>query len=70
MFELITQQAAQVVSELIEVACLKAGDLLVIGCSSSEMVGEKIGKGSSMDAALVLFCGKRRSVLRCSAVST
>ena len=57
MFELITQQAAQVVSELIEVACLKAGDLLVIGCSSSEMVGEKIGKGSSMDAASAAYRG-------------
>ena len=57
MFALIAQQAAQVISELIEVSCLKAGDLLVIGCSSSEIVGEKIGKGSSMDAASAAYRG-------------
>ena len=48
MFEEITQQARQALLELLEVAGLKAGDLLVIGCSSSEVVGERIGKGSSM----------------------
>ena len=37
MFEEITQQARQALLELLEVAGLKAGDLLVIGCSSSEV---------------------------------
>ena len=51
MFKDITIQANTVVSELLEQASLKEGALLVIGCSSSEMMGEKIGKGSSLDAA-------------------
>ena len=55
MFEEMKKQAAVAVNELIEIAGLSAGDLLVIGCSSSEMVGEKIGKGSSLDAARAVF---------------
>ena len=57
MYEEITLQARTVVTELLEQAKLKPGALLVIGCSSSEMVGEKIGKGSSMDAAKAAFAG-------------
>ena len=45
----ITQQANQALRELLEVAGLKAGDLFVVGCSSSEVRGEHIGKGSSME---------------------
>lgn len=57
MYEEITQQSAQAVSELLEAARLQAGDLLVIGCSSSEMVGQRIGKGSSMEAAQAVWAG-------------
>lgn len=54
MLEKIKQDAAAAVSEMLTVADLKAGDLLVIGCSSSEMVGEKIGTHSSVEAANAL----------------
>lgn len=57
MYEEITQQAAQAVSELLEAARLLPGDLLVVGCSSSEMVGQRIGKGSSMEAAQAAWTG-------------
>ena len=57
MFEEITRQARQALLELLDAAGLKAGDLLVIGCSSSEVVGERIGKGSSMEAAQAVFAG-------------
>lgn len=57
MFEDITVQARSVTEELLEQAQLKAGSLMVIGCSSSEMVGMNIGKGSSMDAAVAAFSG-------------
>ncbi len=57
MFEEVTAQAREAVSELIEVAGLKAGDLLVIGCSSSEIVGQRIGKGSSRGAAQAVLDG-------------
>ena len=57
MYEEITAQAKQAVTELLDVAGLKAGDLFVVGCSSSEMVGARIGKGSSLEAAQAAFAG-------------
>ncbi len=57
MYEQITTQARTLVTELLEQAKLKPGALLVIGCSSSEMVGQRIGKGSSMGAAQAAFAG-------------
>ena len=57
MMDDIRQQAALAVTELIERAGICAGDLLVIGCSSSEIVGERIGKGSSMEAAEAVYTG-------------
>lgn len=57
MFEQITQQARNVVTELLEQANLSRGSLFVIGCSSSEIVGKQIGKGSSMEAAQAVFAG-------------
>ena len=57
MYREITHQAQTVVTELLEQAKLKPGSLFVIGCSSSEMVGKRIGKGSSMEAAQAAFEG-------------
>lgn len=57
MMEQIEQQSRQAVEELIAAADLRAGELMVIGCSSSEMVGLRIGKGSSMEAAQAAFRG-------------
>ena len=45
------------VAELLEQANLRPGNLFVVGCSSSEMVGKRIGKGSSMEAAQAAFRG-------------
>ncbi len=53
--ESIKQAAADAVRELIEVSGLREGQLLVIGCSSSEIVGETIGHGSSTEAAEAVF---------------
>lgn len=55
--ENIVSQARLAVQELIEKADLKEGDLLVIGCSSSEIVGSEIGHGSSLEAAQAVFEG-------------
>lgn len=57
MYKKIAAQAQTAARELVEAASLKAGQLMVIGCSSSEMVGERIGKGSSLDAAKAAFEG-------------
>ncbi len=50
----IKNSAASAVRELIDTARLRPGQLLVIGCSSSEMVGARIGKSSSLLAAEAL----------------
>ena len=55
--EEIKTQAQQVIEELLEAAKLERGDLLVIGCSSSEMIGSRIGKNSSLEAAEAAFSG-------------
>lgn len=55
MLKEIRENSAIAVSELVEVAGLSRGKLLVIGCSSSEIVGEKIGKGSSIETAEAVF---------------
>jgi uncharacterized protein (TIGR01440 family) len=55
--ENIKQQASTAVRELLDVAKLRRGDVLVVGCSSSEVVGERIGKGSSAKAAEAILAG-------------
>ena len=57
MLEEIKAQARQAVTELLEISQLKKGDLFVIGCSSSEIMGKHIGKGSSMEAAQAVYEG-------------
>lgn len=55
MYTEIRKQAETAVTELLEVANLKKGDIFVVGCSSSEIIGEKIGKGSSPEVANEVF---------------
>lgn len=51
----IATQAKKAAEELIELAHLKKGDIAVIGCSTSEVLGSKLGTNSSPDTAKVLF---------------
>lgn len=55
--ETIQTQAAKAVTELLEAAGLQAGQVLVIGCSSSEIVGGEIGHHSSEEAAGAVLDG-------------
>ncbi len=57
MMETIKQQARTAVEELLAQAKLRRGDVLVVGCSSSEVVGARIGKGSSAEAAAAILAG-------------
>lgn len=57
MLNSITEQAKTAITELIEVSGIKSGELLVIGCSSSEVAGGVIGKNSSLEAAQAVFNG-------------
>ena len=47
--------------EFIEKAKLKKGQLFVVGCSTSEVLGEKIGTASSYSTAEALFRGILRA---------
>ena len=51
----IQDQARRAVCELLDAAGLHRGDVLVVGCSSSEIVGQRIGKGSSSQAAEAVY---------------
>ena len=49
------RQARQAVSELCEAAKLKPGQIVVIGCSTSEVIGSRIGSDSRPEVADKLF---------------
>lgn len=53
----IVTAVTQAAEELIAAAKPKAGDLLIVGCSSSEIVGAVIGHGSSAEAAEAVYEG-------------
>lgn len=57
MLENIKIEAEKAIIELCETASLKKGDIVVIGCSSSEVGGKKIGSDSSVAIAEAVFDG-------------
>ena len=54
-YEAIAQQAHDAMEELVERAKLPKGALVVVGCSSSEIMGSNIGKASTPDAAEAVY---------------
>ena len=57
MYEKIVEQSKKMIEEFLSVAPMNKGEILVVGCSSSEIVGETIGKGSDFNAAKAVFEG-------------
>lgn len=57
MYDKIKREATEAVNELLDVAKVAGGEIVVVGCSSSEIVGENIGHGSSLEAAEAAFEG-------------
>ena len=55
MLDEIRQQAAQAAALLCEKANLHAGQLVVVGCSTSEICGSRIGSDSRPEVANVVF---------------
>lgn len=53
----LREQAAKAAQELLDIAGLREGDILVVGCSSSEVGGKKIGTDSSPKVAEAVFLG-------------
>ena len=53
----LRQQAQQAAEELCEIARLRPGQILVVGCSTSEVRGQRIGTDSAPETAAALFEG-------------
>lgn len=53
----IKQQCEKAINELIELSKLKKDDVVIVGCSTSEVVGSKIGTDSNPDVAKEIFEG-------------
>ena len=57
MYSKIVEQSRNMIKEFLSVAPMNSGEILVVGCSSSEIVGEAIGKGSDFNAARAVYDG-------------
>ena len=55
MYQKIKEDLEIALNELYEVSKVENGDILVVGCSSSEVIGKKIGTGGSEETAKVIF---------------
>jgi hypothetical protein len=55
MEKTLYEQASGVIVEIIEKAHLSSGDILVIGCSTSEIIGSRIGTNSAPEVAEEVF---------------
>ena len=55
--DLVRQQSRQAMEELLAAADTAPGDIVVVGCSSSEILGERIGHGSSFETAKAVLEG-------------
>ena len=53
----VRQEICALTNELCQKAGLKAGQILVVGCSSSEVNGDRIGSNSRTDTAREIFDG-------------
>ena len=53
----IKNQCEQVIKELIEVSKIGKGSIVIVGCSTSEVTGNKIGTNSDIDVAKEIFDG-------------
>ena len=57
MLKQIEDQARCAAEELCEVAKLKKGSIVVVGCSTSEVAGERVGSASSPEIAEAIYRG-------------
>ena len=57
LVEQVEQEAAQAARQLAEAAHLRLGQIVVIGCSTSEVVGHQVGSWSTPEVADAIFRG-------------
>jgi uncharacterized protein (TIGR01440 family) len=55
--EQVRAEAECAIRELLAQAALRERDIVVVGCSSSEIVGEKIGTATNSEVAQAVFAG-------------
>ena len=68
----VYEQAARVMRELLDRSKICLGEIVVVGCSTSEVLGHQIGTTSSMEVAGALHhrSGNEAAIWRRSVVST
>lgn len=57
LLTVLRQQSAEAAKELAEAAHLRRGQIVVVGCSTSEVVGHQVGSWSTPEAAAAIFEG-------------
>lgn len=55
--EKIEQQTAQAINEIVKASKIHPGEIFVIGCSTSEVLGNKIGTHTNMEVGGAIFRG-------------
>ena len=55
MYEDLKEQAKKAAEQVLEMSGLKEGQIVVIGCSTSEIVGERMGTHSVPEVATAVF---------------
>ena len=63
----IAAQVAAAAQELLQAGAVQTGQVLVVGCSTSEVLGDKIGTGGSAEAAGAMFTALRLAGSNCAA---
>lgn len=63
-WETLRREAQAALEELLEAAGLQAGRLVVVGCSTSEVRGAKIGSAGSDDVARAVLAGLKEACHR------
>ena len=51
----IQNEVKSAICELIKESGIKSGEILIMGCSTSEIIGSKIGTNSNPDTAKIVF---------------
>ena len=55
--DMIRQSVSEALRRLLEQTACRPGDFVVIGCSSSEIIGKQIGSVGSLEAAQAVYDG-------------
>ena len=57
LLEQVRQEAADAAQQLMEASHLRKGQIVVVGCSTSEVVGKNVGSWSTPEVAAAIFEG-------------